>query len=97
MALTGTRCPSLQVAGRAGRFGSQFPDGIVTALDPADLALLAHELEQPSEELATAFLFPSLSQLELLHGQYPQVGGAGAVDCVCKPFSSWNMARASGA
>ncbi|EFN55101.1 hypothetical protein CHLNCDRAFT_135006 [Chlorella variabilis] len=60
-----------QVAGRAGRYGSRFPDGIATATTPEDLERLAAALQQPSEELASAYLLPSLAQLEMLHGQHP--------------------------
>lgn len=62
-----------QVAGRAGRYGSRFPDGIATATTPEDLERLAAALQQPSEELASAYLLPSLAQLEMLHGQHPAV------------------------
>lgn len=74
-----SRLPALllpQIAGRAGRFGSRFPNGVVTATCSEDLATLAEALQQPSEELQAAFVFPSLAQLELLHGQFPEV-------CVC--------------
>ena len=60
-----------QVAGRAGRFGSRFPDGVVSATSAADLAAVAAALAQPSEELAAAHLAPSLAQLEQLHGLHP--------------------------
>lgn len=60
-----------QVAGRAGRYGSRYPRGTVTALCSEDLAVLAGALQQPSDELEAAYLFPSLAQLEMLHGQHP--------------------------
>jgi ATP-dependent RNA helicase SUPV3L1/SUV3 len=63
-----------QIAGRAGRYGSRFPSGTVTAMNAADLRVVADALQQPSEVLTTACLLPSLSQLELLHAQHPQVG-----------------------
>ena len=37
--------------------------------------MLAEALQQPSLEVQTAVLFPSLSQLELLHGLHPEVEG----------------------
>ncbi|KAL4857153.1 DExH-box ATP-dependent RNA helicase DExH16 [Chlorella vulgaris] len=61
-----------QIAGRAGRYGSRFPSGTVTAMNAADLRVVADALQQPSEALTTAHLLPSLSQLELLHSQHPQ-------------------------
>jgi ATP-dependent RNA helicase SUPV3L1/SUV3 len=33
-----------QIAGRAGRYGSKFPEGAVTCLDKEDLPLLHHSL-----------------------------------------------------
>ncbi len=67
--------PACQVAGRAGRYGSRFPTGVVTAMNPEDLDILADALQQPSDELQTAFVFPSLAQLEMLHSQHPKVCG----------------------
>ncbi|KAI7835705.1 hypothetical protein COHA_010398 [Chlorella ohadii] len=61
-----------QVAGRAGRYGSRFPTGVVTAMNPEDSDILADALQQPSDELQTAFVFPSLAQLEMLHSQHPK-------------------------
>ena len=76
------------MAGRAGRYGSRYPSGTVTALSAEDLGTLAAALQAPSEPLATAFVFPSLPQLELLHGQFPRVSRRGAVgveDGWCAP------------
>lgn len=64
----------LQVAGRAGRYGSAYSRGVVTALRAEDLDTLRGALGAPSEPLEAAYVFPSLGQLELLHGQHPQVG-----------------------
>jgi ATP-dependent RNA helicase SUPV3L1/SUV3 len=60
-----------QVAGRAGRYASRYPAGVVTALDAGDLAAVRQALEAPSEELAAARLLPSLAQLEALHARHP--------------------------
>jgi replicative superfamily II helicase len=62
-----------QVAGRAGRFGSRYPAGVVTATTEADLARVREALAQPSEEVAAAYLAPSLAQLEMLGAAHPQV------------------------
>lgn len=61
-----------QVAGRGGRFGSRLPSGLVSATSAADLEFLTHALQQPSDPLETAYLLPSLGQMELLHAQHPQ-------------------------
>lgn len=52
-----------QIAGRAGRFRSIFPEGRVTAMDGRDVDLLRTALASPSEVLRTAGLFPSVEQL----------------------------------
>ncbi|KAL4437560.1 hypothetical protein ABPG77_003541 [Micractinium sp. CCAP 211/92] len=61
-----------QVAGRAGRYGSRFPSGVVTATSAEDLDYVAWALQQPPEPLQSAYLLPSLAQIELLHGLHPQ-------------------------
>ncbi|KAL4452034.1 hypothetical protein ABPG75_007696 [Micractinium tetrahymenae] len=61
-----------QVAGRAGRYGSRFSSGIVTATSAEDLDYVAWALQQPPEPLQRAYLLPSLAQIELLHGLHPQ-------------------------
>lgn len=52
-----------QIAGRAGRYRSVFPRGLVTAMDSADLDLLRAALASPSEALTAAGIFPSVEQL----------------------------------
>lgn len=54
-----------QIAGRAGRYGSKFPDGEVTCLDAEDLPLLHSSLESPSPDLMRAGLFPTFDLLSL--------------------------------
>lgn len=63
-----------QVAGRAGRYASPYPAGVVTALDAGDLAAVRRALDDPGEELSAARLLPSLAQLELLHAWHPRDG-----------------------
>ncbi|KAL6970446.1 RNA helicase [Sarracenia purpurea var. burkii] len=53
-----------QIAGRAGRYGSKFPDGEVTCLDAEDLPLLHSALNSQSPVLERAGLFPTF---DLLH------------------------------
>lgn len=53
-----------QIAGRAGRFGSNYPAGEVTCLHGEDLPLLHSSLESPSPDLERAGLFPTY---DLLH------------------------------
>jgi hypothetical protein len=41
-------------------------------MNAEDLDILEDALQQPSDELQTAFVFPSLTQLEMLHSQHPR-------------------------
>lgn len=43
-----------QIAGRAGRFGTAYAEGVVTTLHAADLALLHASLQQPDRDVAAA-------------------------------------------
>lgn len=52
-----------QIAGRAGRFGSNFPNGEVTCMDAEDLPLLHSALSSPSPALERAGLFPTFDLL----------------------------------
>jgi replicative superfamily II helicase len=55
-----------QIAGRAGRYGSKYSDGIVTCLKSHDQSYLLKSLGQTDRDIKRAGLFPSLSQLQLL-------------------------------
>lgn len=60
-----------QIAGRAGRYGSKFPVGEVTCLNPQDLPLLHSSLKSASSIIERAGLFPTFDLLSLysrLHG-----------------------------
>nr|XP_043624518.1 DExH-box ATP-dependent RNA helicase DExH16, mitochondrial [Erigeron canadensis] len=52
-----------QIAGRAGRYGSKFPNGEVTCLDAKDLPLIRSSLNCPSPILESAGLFPTFDLL----------------------------------
>eukprot|EP01018_Ginkgo_biloba_P038820 Gb_37678 [translate_table: standard] len=54
-----------QIAGRAGRYGSMFPNGEVTCISGNDLPLLHSSLKVPSPCLEAAGLFPSFDLLAL--------------------------------
>lgn len=55
-----------QIAGRAGRYGTTYSEGIVTTLHAADGDYLRHCLRQPDLVVRAAGVFPSREQLELL-------------------------------
>ncbi|EPS61355.1 hypothetical protein M569_13436, partial [Genlisea aurea] len=60
-----------QIAGRAGRRGSRFPDGLVTTMHPEDMGRLIECLKKPFEDVAKVGLFPFFEQLELFATQFP--------------------------
>ncbi|RVX22370.1 ATP-dependent RNA helicase SUV3, mitochondrial [Vitis vinifera] len=55
--------------GRAGRFGSKFPDGEVTCMNVKDLPLLHSSLKSPSPVLERAGLFPTFDLL-FMHSRF---------------------------
>ncbi|PQQ10077.1 DExH-box ATP-dependent RNA helicase DExH18 mitochondrial [Prunus yedoensis var. nudiflora] len=62
-----------QIAGRAGRRGSIYPDGLTTTLNLDDLAYLIECLKQPFDEVKKVGLFPFFEQVELFAGKLPNV------------------------
>ncbi|XP_010258377.1 PREDICTED: DExH-box ATP-dependent RNA helicase DExH18, mitochondrial isoform X1 [Nelumbo nucifera] len=62
-----------QIAGRAGRRGSRYPDGLTTTLHLDDLDYLIECLKQPFDEVNKVGLFPFFEQVELFAGQLPNV------------------------
>ncbi|KAG8662333.1 DExH-box ATP-dependent RNA helicase DExH18, mitochondrial [Manihot esculenta] len=62
-----------QIAGRAGRRGSRYPDGLTTTLHSDDLSYLIECLKQPFEEVKKVGLFPFFEQVELFAGQLADV------------------------
>ena len=62
-----------QIAGRAGRRGSCYPDGLTTTLHLEDLDYLIECLKQPFVEVRKVGLFPFFEQVELFAGQLPNV------------------------
>jgi ATP-dependent RNA helicase SUPV3L1/SUV3 len=56
---------ALQIAGRAGRYGTQWEDGFVTTFKHEDLPTLTHLLSQTPEPLVQAGLHPTADQIEL--------------------------------
>ncbi|KAI5440284.1 DExH-box ATP-dependent RNA helicase DExH16, mitochondrial isoform X1 [Lathyrus oleraceus] len=63
-----------QIAGRAGRYGSNFPLGEVTCMYAEDLPLLHSSLDSPSPILERAGLLPSFDLLYMYSQLHPQTG-----------------------
>ncbi|XP_002967973.2 DExH-box ATP-dependent RNA helicase DExH18, mitochondrial [Selaginella moellendorffii] len=62
-----------QIAGRAGRRGSLYPEGQVTTLYASDIPYLVECMKQPFEDAPSAGLFPVFEQLELFASQLPDI------------------------
>lgn len=60
-----------QIAGRAGRHGSIYPQGFATALGDDDLPYLRQCWEAPSPPITAAGLFPNVEQLAALAAHMP--------------------------
>ncbi|XP_050218401.1 ATP-dependent RNA helicase SUV3, mitochondrial isoform X2 [Mercurialis annua] len=63
-----------QIAGRAGRYGSNYPVGEVTCLSANDLPLLHSSLESPSPVLERAGLFPTFDLMYMYSRLHPEKG-----------------------
>ncbi|KAF7129776.1 hypothetical protein RHSIM_Rhsim10G0180200 [Rhododendron simsii] len=62
-----------QIAGRAGRRGSLYPDGLATTLHFEDLDYLIECLKEPFDDFTKVGLFPFFEQVELFAGKLPNV------------------------
>ncbi|KAI9153854.1 hypothetical protein LWI28_017518 [Acer negundo] len=62
-----------QIAGRAGRRGSIYPDGLTTTLHVDDLDYLIECLKEPFEDVKKVGLFPFYEQIELFAGQLTNI------------------------
>jgi ATP-dependent RNA helicase SUPV3L1/SUV3 len=86
-----TTSQALQIAGRAGRFKTQFPDGYVTTLKKSDLPILRHILKQPLERIKKAGLLPTEEQIELFAHNLPNQSLGALIEIfmsICKIESS---------
>ena len=82
-----TTSQALQIAGRAGRYGTQFPDGEVTTLYKEDLKILHQIVSQPIEATDKAGISATAEQLELFSFHLPKNSLSSLVDIftyVCK-------------
>ncbi|XP_050439291.1 ATP-dependent RNA helicase SUV3 homolog, mitochondrial [Adelges cooleyi] len=71
---------ALQIAGRAGRYGTQYEKGYVTTFKPQDLSTLKHILSGTPEPIIKAGLHPTADQIELYAYHLPNSTLANLVD-----------------
>nr|CAG4646068.1 EOG090X01V1 [Macrothrix elegans] len=71
---------ALQIAGRAGRYGTQFSRGFVTTLKHEDLFTLKRLLSQHPEPIAQIGLHPTAEQIELYAYHLPNATFSGLID-----------------
>ncbi|GJQ83874.1 hypothetical protein Trydic_g6752 [Trypoxylus dichotomus] len=71
---------ALQIAGRAGRYGTQFEEGCVTTFKPEDLPTLKNLLSQTPEPLTQAGLHPTADQIELYAYHLPNSSLSNLMD-----------------
>ncbi|KAL7307924.1 hypothetical protein TKK_0000017 [Trichogramma kaykai] len=71
---------ALQIAGRAGRYGTQWEQGFVTTFKPDDLVTLKHLLGQQPEIITQAGLHPTADQIELYAYHLPKATLSNLMD-----------------
>ncbi|XP_045459717.1 ATP-dependent RNA helicase SUV3 homolog, mitochondrial [Melitaea cinxia] len=71
---------ALQIAGRAGRYGSAWETGHVTTFKPEDLPTLKTLLAQPPDPVTQAGLHPTAEQMELYAYHLPHASLSSLMD-----------------
>ncbi|XP_058798461.1 ATP-dependent RNA helicase SUV3 homolog, mitochondrial isoform X2 [Phymastichus coffea] len=71
---------SLQIAGRAGRYGTQWEKGYVTTFKSEDLPTLRYLLNQTPEIISQAGLHPTADQIELYAYHLPKAPLSNLMD-----------------
>ncbi|KPI91178.1 PREDICTED: ATP-dependent RNA helicase SUV3 homolog, mitochondrial [Papilio xuthus] len=71
---------ALQIAGRAGRYGSAWETGYVTTYRPEDLATLKTLLSKPPDPVTQAGLHPTAEQMELYAYHLPHASLSSLMD-----------------
>lgn len=71
---------ALQIAGRAGRYGTQWEKGYVTTYKSEDLPLLKNILGQLPEPITQAGLHPTADQIELYAYHLPKAALSNLID-----------------
>ncbi|CAG7836861.1 unnamed protein product [Allacma fusca] len=71
---------ALQIAGRAGRFGTHFAEGYVTTYRKDDLLTLTHLLQNAPDQLIKAGLHPTADQIEMYAYHLPNATLSNLMD-----------------
>ncbi|XP_071793096.1 ATP-dependent RNA helicase SUPV3L1, mitochondrial-like [Asterias amurensis] len=71
---------ALQIAGRAGRFGTQFQEGEATTFHASDLITLKDILSHSVESIEAAGLHPTAEQIELFAYHLPEATLSNLID-----------------
>lgn len=82
---------ALQIAGRAGRYGTQFDKGYVTTFKNEDLSVLKNILSKNVDPIEAAGLHPTADQIELFAYHLPQATLSNLIDIfisLCRMDSS---------
>lgn len=82
---------ALQIAGRAGRYNTQYHQGYVTTYKPEDLPILKEVLASPIEDIEAAGLHPTLDQIEMFSFLLPNASLTNLLDifvslCQLNPY-----------
>ncbi|XP_072177561.1 ATP-dependent RNA helicase SUPV3L1, mitochondrial-like [Diadema setosum] len=75
-----TTSQALQIAGRAGRYGTQFEEGEATTFHATDLPLLKEILAHPVETIEAGGLHPTAEQIELFAYHLPDATLSNLID-----------------
>ena len=75
-----TASQTLQIAGRAGRYNTQFANGFVTTMQPEDLPLLKDLMSQMPEPIGQAGLHPTADQIEMYAFHLPNATLSNLID-----------------
>ncbi|XP_054766320.2 ATP-dependent RNA helicase SUPV3L1, mitochondrial-like isoform X2 [Lytechinus pictus] len=75
-----TTSQALQIAGRAGRYGTQFEEGEATTFHADDLPLLKEILACPVEKIEAGGLHPTAEQIELFAYHLPDATLSNLID-----------------
>uniref|UniRef100_A0A8B9VRR2 ATP-dependent RNA helicase SUPV3L1, mitochondrial n=1 Tax=Anas zonorhyncha TaxID=75864 RepID=A0A8B9VRR2_9AVES len=75
-----TTSQALQIAGRAGRYGSSFKQGEVTTMHRDDLAQLKEILSEPVRPVKAAGLHPTAEQIEMFAYHLPDATLSNLID-----------------
>ncbi|CAB3409903.1 unnamed protein product [Caenorhabditis bovis] len=71
---------ALQIAGRAGRFGTSYANGVVTTMKTQDLSTLKAILSQKIEPISTVGIAPTYDQIETFSFHLPQASFVRLLD-----------------